>query len=78
VRTLYTALCHTLVQVKSQVWVILLQSQVRHIEFSPSVVTTKSRQNDNGVGKELAERSIKEYRCLSAVDSHGLFMILHT
>jgi hypothetical protein len=30
------------------------------LSFFPSVVTTKSRQNDNGVGKELAERSIKE------------------
>ena len=28
--------------------------------FSPSVVTTKSRQNDNGVGNELEERIRKE------------------
>ena len=27
---------------------------------SPSVATTKSRQNDNGVGNELVERSRKE------------------
>ena len=45
---------------KSQVWAILLRSQVHKIEFSPSVVATKSRQNDNRVGKELVERSIKE------------------
>ena len=45
---------------KSQVRVILLQYQVHHIGFSPSVVTTSSRQNDNGVGNELAERSRKE------------------
>ena len=28
--------------------------------FSPSVVTTSSRQNDNGVGNELDERRSKE------------------
>lgn len=58
---------------KSQVRAILLRSQVHNIEFSPSVVTTKSRQNDNGVSKELDEMSIKEQSCLSAVDSHQLF-----
>ena len=35
---------------------MLLQAQVHHIGFSPSVVTTSSRQNDNGVGNELNER----------------------
>jgi hypothetical protein len=30
--------------------------------FSPSLVTTYSRQNDNGVGNELAERSRKRER----------------